>query len=457
MLTSISCGGLRSQRAATMLQIASFSIIGVKRLDSFCYAATFYLGVHCEPRRLVCHAICMSIVLSHNTAKAVYQAAYSVSAIGTEPCSPAKIYGARPSKELLDSAADWLARHNVALDNDAPLDTTVFERANVRSMTGCKCHVSSKRFAGSRFIKLADDIYIVGVELCALQAATYLPFRELVEYYFELCGAYSLGHDASTSYTERFALTSTSSLKHFFNSLIDCKGLELARKAIQCVRDGCRSPMETAFVMMLTLPRREGGLGISEIETDYEVKVTAAAKNLTRREKFYMDAYLKRSRTDIEYNGFQHDAEEDRAIDEERKNALASMGYGIITVSRYSFMHASAFARVMEAIQRKESIRPSRLPKDFAIKQEELRQFVLRRFIEEKKRIEELLRQDAAQGNALELERAVLEGISLDDPTINNVPAIDDMQVIELDCPEFAQTSTSTPEGRVYGARTEAD
>ncbi len=123
-----------------MLQIASFSIIGVKRLDSFCYAATFYLGVHCEPRRLVCHAICMSIVLSHNTAKAVYQAAYSVSAIGTEPCSPAKIYGARPSKELLDSAADWLARHNVALDNDAPLDTTVFERANVRSMTGCKCH-----------------------------------------------------------------------------------------------------------------------------------------------------------------------------------------------------------------------------------------------------------------------------------------------------------------------------
>ena len=215
--------------------------------------------------------------------------------------------------------------------------------------------------------------------------------------------------------------------------------------------------METAFVMMLTLPRREGGLGISEIETDYEVKVTAAAKNLTRREKFYMDAYLKRSRTDIEYNGFQHDAEEDRAIDEERKNALASMGYGIITVSRYSFMHASAFARVMEAIQRKEGIRPSRLPKDFTIKQEELRQFVLRRFIEERKRIEELLRQDAAQGNALELERAVLEGISLDDPTINNVPAIDDMQVIELDCPEFAQTSTSTPEGRVYGARTEAD
>lgn len=336
-----------------MLQAASFSIIGVKLLDSFRYVARFYLGVYRKHRRSVCHAICMGIVLSHNTAKAVYQAAYSVSAIGTEPYSPAEIYGARPSKELLDSAADWLVRHNIALDDDAPLDTTVFERANVRNILGCKCHVSSKRFSGSRFIRIADDIYIVSVELCALQAATYLPFRELVEYYFELCGAYSLGRDASAAYTERFALTSTSSLKHFFNSLTDCKGLELARKAVRCVRDRCRSPMETAFVMMLTLPRREGGLGISEIETDYEVKVTAAAKDLTRRETFYMDAYLKRSRTDIEYNGFRHDAEEDRAIDEERKNALASMGYGIITVSRYSFMHASAFARVMEAIQRK--------------------------------------------------------------------------------------------------------
>ena len=399
----------------------------------------------------------MSIVLSHTTAKAVYQAAHSMSAKGIESCNPAAIYGSCPTGTLLNAAAEWLTKHDVSLDANDSLEVMVFDRRNARYAMNCQCHVSSKRFSNSRFIELEDGIFIVGVELCALQAATYLPFRELVEYYFELCGAYSLGSDDSTSYTERFALASTSSLKHFFNSLTDCKGLELARKAIQCVRDGCRSPMETAFVMMLTLPRREGGLGISEIETDYEVKVTPAAKDLTRRETFYMDAYLKRSRTDIEYNGFQHDAEEDRAIDEERKNALASMGYGIITVSRHSFMHASAFTRVMEAIQRKEGIRPSRLPKDFAIKQEELRQFVLRRLIKEKKHIEELLRQDVEQRNALDLEHAVLEGISLDDPTINDVPAIDDMQVIELDCPEFAQTSTCIPAGRVYGARTEAD
>lgn len=268
----------------------------------------------------------MSIVLSHTTAKAVYQAAHSVSAKDIESCSPVAIYGSCPTGTLLDAAAEWLTKHDIARDANESLEVMVFDRRNARYAMDCRCHVSSKRFSCSRFIELEDDIYIVGVELCALQAATYLSFRELVEYYFELCGAYSLGTASSTSYTERFPLTSTERLKQFFNSITRCDGLALARKAIQCVRDGCRSPMETAFVMMLTLPKSEGGLGIKGIETDYEVKVTAAAKNLTRRKKFFMDAYLKKSRTDIEYNGFYHDAEEDRAIDEERKNALASMG-----------------------------------------------------------------------------------------------------------------------------------
>ena len=356
----------------------------------------------------------MSIVLSHTTAKAVYQAAHSVSANDTEPCSPAAIYGSCPTGTLLDAAAEWLAKHDVARDANESLEVMVFDRRNARYAMDCQCHVSSKRFSCSRFMELEDDIYIVGVELCALQAATYLSFRELVEYYFELCGAYSLGTGSSTSYAERFPLTSTERLKQFFNSITRCDGLALARKAIQCVRDGCRSPMETAFVMMLTLPKSEGGLGIKGIETDYEVQVTAAAKNLTRRKKFFMDAYLKKSRTDIEYNGFYHDAEEDRAIDEERKNALASMGYGIITVSRYSFMHASSFVRVMEAIQRKEGVRPSRLPKDFQIMQEDLRQFVLRRFIEEKKQIQKQLRQDSEERQRIDLEKATLEGITLD-------------------------------------------
>ncbi len=42
----------------------------------------------------------------------------------------------------------------------------------------------------------------------------------------------------------------------------------------------------------------------------------------------------------------------------------------------------------------------------------------------------------------------MLEGITLDDPTINEAPAIDDMQTVESDSPSFAQTSSLAPEGK---------
>ena len=211
--------------------------------------------------------------------------------------------------------------------------------------------------------------------------------------------------------------------------------------------------METAFVMMLTLPKNEGGLGIRGVETDYEVNIATSAKCLTRRTKFYLDAYLKKSRTDIEYNGFLHDAEEDRAIDEERKNALAAMGIGIVTISRHSFMHSKPFVRVMEAIQHKEGIRPSRLPKNFHVKQEGLRKFVLRRYIEEREQLQEMIRKDSEERQRIEYEKAQLEGI-LDDPTINPAPNLtDDMQVIDFQVPASNENLPFEPEGKVYGSR----
>lgn len=84
--------------------------------------------------------------------------------------------------------------------------------------------------------------------------------------------------------------------------------------------------------------------------------------------------------------------------------------------------------------------------------QEDLRLFVLRRFIEEKKRIQEKLRQDSEERQRIDLEKAMLEGITLDNPTINEVPAIDDMQTVEPDSPSLNRISSFTPEGRVFGA-----
>lgn len=114
-------------------------------------------------------------------------------------------------------------------------------------------------------------------------------------------------------------------------------------------------------------------------------------------------------------------------------------------------MHAELFARVMEVIQRKEGIRPSRLPKNFKAKQEELRKFVLRRHLEEKKRLEEKIRRAREERNRIDCEQALLNG-TLDDPSINAVPEIDDMQTFEHQTPREDNARGPAPDGKVFGA-----
>lgn len=114
-------------------------------------------------------------------------------------------------------------------------------------------------------------------------------------------------------------------------------------------------------------------------------------------------------------------------------------------------MHAEPFARVMEVIQRKEGIRPSRLPKNFKAKQEELRKFVLRRHLEEKKQLEEKIRRDREERNRIDYENALFDG-GLDNPSINTVPEIDDMQTFEHQTPREDNVSGPTPDGKIYGS-----
>lgn len=78
----------------------------------------------------------MGIVLSHTTAKAVYQAAYTVAASAAEPINDAEILSSCPNKAILDSAIDWLAAHNVQRDENDPFEAMVFDRNNIRSFPG---------------------------------------------------------------------------------------------------------------------------------------------------------------------------------------------------------------------------------------------------------------------------------------------------------------------------------
>lgn len=285
----------------------------------------------------------MGIVLSHTTARAVYQTANSLASYATDPIPMEKIRMSAPTASDLKAARAWLSRKNI--DSES-IHVLTFSNDAQRHRKGCICHCTRYTFDAESYLELEPNVYIVDIKLCALEATADLNLSELVEYYFEICGSYALETSDETQYRERPALTSVEELRAFFSEASGYRGSNKALKALSYVRGGCRSPLETAFVMMLTMPKSMGGLAIRAIKTDYPIPVPKRYAALTRRTVFYLDALLEKSMTDIEYNGFYHNEPEQQAIDEERRNTLRNMGYAVITVSRHSFFKQSALGEL---------------------------------------------------------------------------------------------------------------
>lgn len=83
--------------------------------------------------------------------------------------------------------------------------------------------------------------------------------------------------------------------------------------------------METALALALIAPRSLGGLALATLEMNVEIPVSPLARRLTRNKTFYFDLFAKYARLDIKYDGHDHDIPEQRALDNERDNALRVM------------------------------------------------------------------------------------------------------------------------------------
>lgn len=292
-----------------------------------------------------------------------------------------KLATGAPDRVLEKDARCKLLAYGVPEREMGELHVLVSSRGKRRYRKGIVPHVHEGELPARSLLALGGGCHVVDIRLCALQAARDLGFYELVEYYYELCGSYELPFDADEAYRERPPLTSTRELRHFFEQMEGTVGIGLAWRALRYVRDGARSPMETALIMMLVMPKSEGGLGIRGIEMDYRIDVQRRVQGMTKRRYFLADMYISRARLDIEYNGIIHEEAARDAMDGERENTLRAMGYDVVTVRRHAFFYRESFLRVMEAIRQRAGVRPSSIPVGFEMKQELLRQFVLRRML----------------------------------------------------------------------------
>ena len=295
---------------------------------------------------------------------------------------------ASPSRAEVAEIKTLLAGFGVAWETEGKIDIAVQSdkdrRRHMRDIVSY--HVVSYAVPNASYLVIGElssgsRVLVPDAALCFLQYASVASFCELVEFGYELCGAYELSLDVNAKYRERTAPRTVASLTRYIESVSKVRNASLALRALRYVRDGSASPMETALAMMVTLPRKLGGLGIRDVALNERVALSGKARRLAKRKSFVLDLYISRARIDVEYNGALHDDPEQRERDHERSNALGTMGYVVYTATASTFAAQLTTTRFLQGIAQRAHVRSNLLDSDFQNKQNALRLFVTRSWL----------------------------------------------------------------------------
>ena len=210
------------------------------------------------------------------------------------------------------------------------------------------CHARKALITSDDIIAIAPGILAVNEAACFVQAATWMSELELVEYGFELCGAYAtLAHGG---YEEHDPFCTREELMAYLDRHPGMRGAKRARQALSMIRNGSRSPMESATAMMISCSRRLGGLGFRSFSMNHRITTPDRLKTMTNISYVEIDIFSERHRAGVEYDGSEHGKDARRAHDADRLSMLGRMGIHVIVLTNIHFANQLKLHRALNAI-----------------------------------------------------------------------------------------------------------
>ena len=209
------------------------------------------------------------------------------------------------------------------------------------------CHVCTRKLPTGAFVRLAEGLYVSSPELCFVQMATQFTFFDLVQLGFELCGTYAKRPGGVTRYGRPLLLTTVSALERFLDDAGSLPGVVAARKALKHVAACSASPRETVLTMLLCLPPRLGGYGLSHPILNHRINVGRAKRAATEKDYYLCDLYWPRARLDLEYESDEYHTGSVRiSEDSARRDDLAYLGISVKTMTHRQIMNPVRFDKV---------------------------------------------------------------------------------------------------------------
>lgn len=235
----------------------------------------------------------------------------------------------------------------------APIDLVIASANLKRKRSFAVTHVWPSPEKGKSFIGVGEGLFVSSPEACFAQMAKYLDVVQLARLGFELCGTYSLDRSMTAGFVKRRPLCSRKSLLRYVEKLPGRSGVERARRALQFVRDGSASPMETRLALLLGLPASMGGYGLGMPEMNVEVKAPAGKRTNASWGVYHCDLYWRAAKVAVEYNSTLYHTGEDAILhDSERMNDMAAFGVDVLVVTRPQIADPNRMETVAEIVSK---------------------------------------------------------------------------------------------------------
>lgn len=261
-------------------------------------------------------------------------------------------------------------------------------------------------------VRLDAETYMTTPEYFFLTRSRHLSFVHALQLAMELCGGYSTfysqpyqqmidrvrrdgllddsamyppdewGLDYQQSYdlmhngyVNRRPISSAAKLRRYVIAACGESRKSVARKVVDWVQDGSRSPGETSMYLLACLPPRYGGCRLTPPILNARINLSPEASLLTRARYFEADMLWKGAKVIGEYDGRVHSDDDRRLYDDERRLALNAMGYKVFVLDRASLrddMKMDAFVKKV-AKETGQRLYTMRDPGCFALKRRELK------------------------------------------------------------------------------------
>jgi hypothetical protein len=197
----------------------------------------------------------------------------------------------------------------------------------------CEAHVLSKPLPRGAIIT-QDETRIAAPELVFLQLAQQLGFHRAVLLGLQLC---------STLLDGSKPITTADRICSFLERTSGHRGHQLASQAARYITDNSASIMESLLYMLITLPNKWGGCGLSGATLNHEIALSGSDTALLGN-KVIADMYFEEAKLVVEYDSATHHANVGNwAKDTQRLTAIESMGYKTLSITTAQLYNEKAF------------------------------------------------------------------------------------------------------------------